>query len=239
MIACECEVCLSGSSLDKRLRVSILVETENKTLVVDTGPDFRYQMLRANVKHLNAILLTHEHKDHIAGLDDVRAFNFRQNEAMEVYADKRVHDTLKREFHYAFSDFKYPGVPLINLHELNGDPFEVAGIKVVPIKVMHYLLPVFGFRVGDFSYITDAKTIENSEKAKLMGTKVLVVNALQKEKHISHFTLEEAIAFATEIGAEKTYFTHISHRMGKHDEVNKLLPEGIELAYDGLILDLF
>jgi len=238
MIACECEVCRSDSSFDKRLRVSILLEAQGKVLVVDTGPDFRYQMLRAKVKHLDGILLTHEHKDHIAGLDDVRAFNFRQNEAMEVYADRRVQDTLKREFHYAFADFKYPGVPLINLHEISGSPFKVAGIEVIPIQVMHYHLPVFGFRIADFTYITDAKTITDAEKAKLAGTKVLVVNALQKEKHISHFTLEEAISFATEVGAEKTYFTHISHRMGKHADVSKLLPERMELAYDGLTLNL-
>jgi phosphoribosyl 1,2-cyclic phosphate phosphodiesterase len=238
LIACECEVCTSTSAFDKRLRVSVLVEVNGKTFVIDTGPDFRYQMLRANVKKLDGILITHEHKDHVAGLDDVRAFNYHQKKAMNVYAHKRVHATLQREFHYAFADFKYPGVPLINLEEISNDPFIIEGIPVLPIEVMHYLLPVFGFRIKDFTYITDAKTISDTEKEKIKGSKVLVINALQKEPHISHFTLDEAIAFAKSAGAEKTYVTHISHRMGKYQDVKEQLPDGIELAYDGLILEL-
>ena len=238
LIACECEVCSSTSPFNKRLRVSVFIETEGKNLVIDTGPDFRYQMLRAKITHLDGILITHEHKDHVAGLDDVRAFNYRQKEAMNVYADRRVHTTLNTDFHYAFADFKYPGVPLINLHEIANETFEAAVVKIVPIEVMHHLLPVFGFRINEFTYITDAKTVSETERLKIRGTKVLVVNALQKEKHISHFTLEEAIAFAKDIGAEKTYFTHISHRMGKHEDISKELPIGIELAYDGLVIDL-
>jgi phosphoribosyl 1,2-cyclic phosphate phosphodiesterase len=195
-------------------------------------------MLRAKVRHLDAILITHEHKDHVAGLDDVRAFNYWQKEAMNVYAHKRVHETLEREFHYAFADFKYPGVPLITLNEISSDPFEVEGINIIPIEVMHYLLPVYGFRIGDFTYITDAKTITESEKKKIEGSKVLVINALQKDRHISHFTLEEAVEFAREMGVEKTYLTHISHRMGKHADVSKELPPGVEFAFDGLEIKL-
>lgn len=238
LIACECEVCQSTSSFDKRLRVSVLIEVDNKTFVIDTGPDFRYQMLRAKVKQLDGILITHEHKDHVAGLDDVRAFNYRQKKAMNVYAHKRVHATLQREFHYAFADFKYPGVPLINLEEISDRSFNIEGIEIIPIEVMHYLLPVLGFRVGDFSYITDAKTISDIEKEKIKGSKVLVINALQKEPHISHFTLTEAVAFAKSAGVEKTYLTHISHRMGKYENVQKELPPGIQLAYDGLVIEI-
>lgn len=238
VIACGCEVCTSESALDKRLRVSVLIEIDGKTLVIDAGPDFRYQMLRSNVKHLDGILITHEHKDHIAGLDDVRAFNYQQNEAINVYASNRVQNTLKSEFHYAFSDFKYPGVPLINLIDINNEPFKVAGLEIIPIEVKHYLLPVLGFRIRDFTYITDAKTISQTEREKIKGSKVLVVNALQKESHISHFTLDEAIAFAQEMQIEQTYFTHISHKLGKHEDISKGLPDGIFLAYDGLVLDL-
>ncbi len=238
VIACDCQVCTSKNTKDKRLRVSVLIEVDGIRLVIDCGPDFRYQMLRAKVKHLDAILVTHEHKDHIAGLDDVRAFNYKQQQDMEVYAQKRVLDSLKREFYYAFSDFKYPGVPLINLHEIDHVPFTVAGIQVYPIQIMHYKLPILGFRIGDFTYITDAKTVSEQEKEKIKGSKILIVNALQREKHISHFTLEEAINFAQEIGAEETYFTHISHRLGRHDDINRELPEGMALAYDGLILEV-
>lgn len=238
VIACDCEVCTSTSSEDKRLRVSVLIEVDGKTFVIDTGPDFRYQMLRAKVKHLDSILITHEHKDHIAGLDDVRAFNFFQKEEMNVYAHKRVHETLEREFHYAFADFKYPGVPLINLNEIENKPFAIEGVEIIPIEVMHYLLPVFGFRIKDFTYITDAKSISEEEKQKIKGSKILVINALQKEKHISHFTLDEAIELALELGIEKTYFTHMSHRLGKHHDINNELPRGIELAYDGLVLTI-
>lgn len=238
VIACGCDVCISNSSLDKRLRVSVLIEVGGKTLVIDAGPDFRYQMLRANVKHLDSILITHEHKDHIAGLDDVRAFNYHQKEAMNVYAHKRVQATLKSEFHYAFADFKYPGVPLINLIEITNEPFKIEGVEIIPIEVMHYLLPVFGFRIKDFTYITDAKTISGKECEKIKGSKILVINALQKEAHISHFTLDEAIKFAQEMQVEQTYLTHISHKLGKHEDVSKELPKGIFLAYDGLTLDL-
>ncbi|TZF84997.1 MBL fold metallo-hydrolase [Pedobacter sp. BS3] len=238
VIGCECAVCTSADKRDKRLRVSVLVEVNDKVLVIDSGPDFRYQMLRAGVKQLDGIILTHEHKDHIAGLDDVRAFNYRQKAAMDVYATSRVQDALRREFYYAFADTRYPGVPLINLHEITNNPFTAAGISITPIETLHYMLPVFGFRIGDFTYITDAKTVSEVEREKIRGSKVLVVNALQKEKHISHFTLDEAIAFAQDIGAPKTYFTHISHKLGRHRDISLELPPGIALAYDGLVIEM-
>jgi len=238
VIACDCEVCTSPDPRDNRLRSSIMIEADDKVIVIDSGPDFRYQMLRAKVKHLDAIVFTHEHKDHIAGLDDIRAFNYRQERAIDVYAVTRVQEALKREYAYIFAEMKYPGIPEINLKTIDLNPFLVDGIKFIPIEVMHYKLPVLGFRIGDFTYITDAKTISEHEKQKIKGTKTLVINALQIEKHISHFTFVEAIAFAKEIGAEKTYFTHISHRLGRHQSILGLLPKNITLAYDGLVLEV-
>ena len=239
VIACDCEVCTSPNKHDKRLRVSVLIEEQGKSLVVDAGPDFRYQMLRAGVRHLDALLFTHEHKDHVAGLDDIRAFNFKQQSEINVYADLRVQQALKQEFHYIFSEAKYPGIPRLELHEIRADQlFSVAGIDIIPISVMHYKLPVFGFRIGDFTYVTDAKTIDAANIAKMRGSKIVVINALQKESHISHLTFEEAVNLAGDIGAEQTYLTHISHRLGTHEEVSKELPLGIQLAYDGLVLEL-
>lgn len=238
VIACGCEVCTSADARDKRLRTSILVESDKKVIVIDSGPDFRYQMLRANVQHLDAIVFTHEHKDHIAGLDDIRAFNYKQRQPIDVYASLRVQDALKREFHYIFQEHKYPGIPQLNLHTIGLNPFTIGDVSFTPIEVLHYKLPVLGFRINDFTYITDAKTVSELEKEKLKGTKILVINALQKQEHISHFTLDEAIAFAEEIGAEETYFTHISHRLGKHRDIAADLPAGIELAYDGLKLEI-
>jgi phosphoribosyl 1,2-cyclic phosphate phosphodiesterase len=238
VIACSCAVCTSVDTRDKRLRSSILLQVDDKNIVIDSGPDFRYQMLRAGVTHLDALVFTHEHKDHTAGLDDIRAFNYKQGEAINVYAHKRVQDALKKEFSYIFAHHKYPGIPQLDLFEIGHHPFEVAGVPFIPIEVMHFQLPVLGFRIADFTYITDAKTVSDVEKAKIKGTKVLVINALQQEKHISHFTLEEALAFAQEIGAEKTYFTHISHRLGTHQKISELLPAGVELAYDGLCIEL-
>lgn len=237
VIACNCEVCTSADPRDKRLRSSIMVEDAGKVIVIDSGPDFRYQMLRAKVKHLDAIIFTHEHKDHIAGMDDIRAFNYRQEAAIDIYATERVQQALRREFAYVFAEMKYPGIPDVSLHTITLKPFEAKGIKFTPIEVMHYKLPVLGFRIGDFTYITDAKTISEHEKQKIKGTKTLVINALQIEKHISHFTFVEAIAFAKEIGAERTFFTHISHRLGRHAAILNLLPKNITLAYDGLVLE--
>jgi phosphoribosyl 1,2-cyclic phosphate phosphodiesterase len=215
-----------------------MIEGDGKVIVIDSGPDFRQQMLREKVQHLDAIVFTHEHKDHIAGMDDIRAFNYKQNAAIPVYADTRVQKALQREYPYIFAEEKYPGIPQITIHTIDNEPFSVEGIGFTPIEVLHYKLPVKGFRIKDFTYITDAKTIADIEKEKIKGSKTLVINALQKQTHISHFTLAEAIAFAQEIGAEKTYFTHISHRLGKHADISKDLPLNIELAYDGLRLKI-
>jgi phosphoribosyl 1,2-cyclic phosphate phosphodiesterase len=238
VIACDCEVCTSDDPRDNRLRTSILVESGDKTVVIDSGPDFRYQMLRAKVKHLDAIVFTHEHKDHVAGMDDIRAFNYIQQAPVDIYATTRVQLALKKEFSYIFADFKYPGIPQINLHTIDLESFNIGSIHFTPVEVMHYKLPVLGFRINDFTYITDAKTVTETEKEKIKGSKILVINALQTQNHISHFTLEEAISFAREINAEKTYLTHISHRLGKHQIIAGELPAGIELAYDGLKLEI-
>lgn len=238
IIACTCDVCKSVDRKDKRLRTSILVEVNNQSFVIDTGPDFRQQMLRENVKQLDAVIFTHEHKDHTAGFDDIRPFNFINHKKIDVYASVRVQDALKREFAYIFSDFKYPGIPEINLHLLENKLTIVHGVEFLPIEVMHYKLPVFGFRIKDFTYITDANYISEKEKEKIIGTKVLVLNALRKETHISHFNMEEAIKLVEELKPEKAYFTHISHQLGLHTIVSKELPSSIELAYDGLKIKL-
>ena len=239
VIACECVVCKSADKHDKRLRVSVLLEVDDQVILIDTGPDFRYQMLRADVKKLDAILYTHEHKDHVAGLDDVRAFNYKQQAEVDIYAHQRVQDALKNEFHYIFSGDNYPGIPRLKLNNIiDGESFQAAGVDIIPISVMHYLLPVFGFRIGDFTYITDAKIISPQEKEKIKGSKIVVINALQREKHVSHFTLDEALEFAAEIGANKTYLTHISHKLGTHAEISKKLPKDVYLAHDGLKLEM-
>lgn len=237
MIACSCAVCTSVNNKDKRLRSSILVESETTSIVVDTTPDFRYQMLRADVKKLDAVLFTHPHKDHIAGLDDVRAFNYFQQTAMEIYANSLTEEALKREFAYAFSDKKFPGLPNLNLNTIDETPFQIGDIPVTPVLVWHLKMPVLGFRFGSFTYITDANKIDDDEKEKIKGSKAIVLNALRKEKHLSHFTLDEAVALVQELGVPNGYFTHISHQLGKHDEINKILPPGIELAFDNQLLN--
>jgi phosphoribosyl 1,2-cyclic phosphate phosphodiesterase len=238
LIACKCEVCSSTNTKDKRLRSAILIETERTSIVIDTGPDFRQQMLREDVARLDAVVFTHEHKDHIAGLDDVRAFNFIQKTHIDVYATERVQAAIKREFAYIFADEKYPGIPLINLHKIAMEPFRISDIELIPIEVMHYKMPVLGFRIDDFTYITDAKTISKSEKEKIKGSKILVLNALRHESHLSHFTFEEAIALVKELEPEQAYFTHISHQLGLHEAVSRELPNNISLAFDGLKLNL-
>lgn len=238
MIACECAVCTSSDKKDKRLRSSIMVESENTRFVVDTTPDFRYQMLRENVKHLDAILFTHPHKDHIAGLDDVRAFNFFQEQPMQIYANQMTMDALMREFAYAFADKKYPGVPDLELNTINLEPFSIGDIPIIPIQVWHLKMPVYGFRFGNFTYITDANKIEGSEKEKIKGSKILVVNALRKEKHISHYNLDEAVQLVRELNISTAYFTHISHQLGKHEDIEKLLPDGIHLGHDRLVIEV-
>ncbi|WP_231423963.1 MULTISPECIES: MBL fold metallo-hydrolase [Pedobacter] len=239
VIACNCEVCTSTDQHNNRLRTSILIETDDKTIVIDSGPDFRYQLLREKVKDLDAVLFTHEHKDHIAGLDDIRPFNYLLHKVIDVYATERVQTALKREFYYIFAETKYHGLPQINLHTItNGEDFKIGENTIVPFEVMHHLLPITGYRIGDFTYITDAKTISDPSFERIKGTKILVINALQKEPHISHFTLQEAIVFAEKVGAATTYLTHISHNLGLHEAVEKHLPSNIRLAYDGLKIEL-
>jgi phosphoribosyl 1,2-cyclic phosphate phosphodiesterase len=234
LIACPCMVCQSTDQRDKRFRTSVLVEDKGKTLVIDTGPDFRSQMLRENVKQLDAVIFTHEHKDHTAGFDDIRAFNFISKKKIDVYASARVQEAIKREYAYIFSDFKYPGIPEITLYLLRNELTSIHGIEFLPVEVLHYKLPVFGFRIGDFTYITDANYISETEKEKIKGTKILVINALRREPHISHFTFEEALEVIAELKPQKAYLTHISHQLGLHEDVSKELPDGVELAYDGL-----
>jgi phosphoribosyl 1,2-cyclic phosphate phosphodiesterase len=238
MIACPCEVCHSDDKKDKRLRSSILVESSTTRIVIDTTPDFRYQMLRENVTRLDAVLFTHPHKDHIAGLDDIRAFNFFSGKPMPVFANEMTQEVIIREFPYAFTDFRYPGVPEIQLNTIATDPFMIGDIRVEPVQVWHLKMPVLGFRFGNFTYITDANRIDEAEKQKIRGSEIVVLNALRREKHISHFNLDEAIAMAHNLEATAAYFTHISHQMGKHAEVMSVLPEGTALAYDGLKLAL-
>ncbi len=234
IIACDCEVCKSDDPRDKRLRSSVLVETEHTNIVIDTGPDFRQQMLREKVQKVDAILFTHGHKDHTAGFDDIRGFNWKTKTEMDVFANEEVEVVLKRDFYYAFAENKYPGVPNLDLHVIHNDKFMIRDLEVQPIEVLHYKLPVFGYRIGDFSYITDANYISEEEKNKLRGSKVLVLNALRKTDHISHFTLDQAVTLAQEIDADQTYIIHMSHQMGFHEEVDAELPIGINLAYDEL-----
>lgn len=236
MIACTCEVCTSADKKDNRLRSSILVESASTTIIVDTGPDFRYQMLRQQVKKLDAVLFTHSHKDHVAGLDDVKAFNYFNKTAINLYADSITEETIRREFYYAFTDAKYPGIPELKINPMGLEPFVIGDIPVQPIQVWHLRMPVLGFRFGKFTYITDANRIEEVEKEKIKGSEVMVVNALRKQKHISHYTLDEAIELVEELKVPTAYFTHLSHQMGRHADIEAELPEHIHLAYDGLQL---
>ncbi|MBC6400986.1 MAG: MBL fold metallo-hydrolase [Ekhidna sp.] len=234
VIGCKCKVCTSIDYHDNRLRSSVFIEYQGIHLIIDTGPDFRQQMLRERISHLNAVLFTHEHKDHTAGLDDIRSYNFLQRANMPVYGRERVLNQLQREFAYIFNEKKYPGVPSVSLNEIHNKPFKVSKIDVTPIEVLHYKLPVFGFRIADFTYITDANFIAEEEKEKIKGSKIIVLNALQKDDHISHFTFDEAVSLMEELKPEKGYFTHISHKLGLHAEVSEELPDFIELAWDGL-----
>ena len=235
VIACPCEVCHSIDNHDKRLRASALIEVNAKNILIDAGPDFRQQLLRENITHLDAILITHEHKDHIGGLDDVRAINYVTGNPIDIYAEKRVVNAIKSDYAYAFADIRYPGVPEMNLHEIDGSMFTVAGnIVVTPIRVMHMKLPIYGFRIGKLTYITDANYISDSEMEKIKGSEVLVINALRHEEHLSHFTLSEALEVAAKVRAKTTYITHISHQLGFYDEVEKQLSLNVHLAYDGL-----
>ncbi|KAA9041571.1 MBL fold metallo-hydrolase [Ginsengibacter hankyongi] len=236
MIACGCYVCSSPDEKDKRLRSSILVQSSRTTLVVDTTPDFRTQMLRANVRKLDAVIFTHPHKDHIAGLDDVKAFNYFQNKPMDIYANELTQEALKREFSYIFADKRYPGVPSVTMHTITDKTFIVGDIPVTPILVYHLQMPVLGFRFGKFAYITDANRIDDEEKQKIIGSDTVVINALRKDSHISHFNLQEAVELVDEMEIPNVYFTHISHQLGTHEEINYELKPHRQLAYDGLQL---
>lgn len=238
IIACECEVCRSQNPKDNRLRSSVLIESAEAKIVIDSGPDFRQQMLRENMKTLDAVVFTHEHKDHIAGLDEVKAFNFFNKMRMPVYATERVQKALHREFAYIFAEEKYPGIPEIDLHTITDKAFHIKDIELLPIDVLHFKLPVKAFRIKDFTYITDANSISEVEKEKIRGSKIIVINALRKELHVSHFTFSQAIELIQELQPEKAYFTHISHQLGLHEDVSKELPDFIELAYDGLKIEI-
>ncbi len=238
IIGCNCNVCQSTNPKDKRLRTSVLIEINNHTFVIDSGPDFRQQMLREKVQKLDAIIFTHEHKDHTGGLDDVRAFNYIQKKPMEVYCEKRVSDSLKNEYLYVFSESKYPGLPKININIIDENTFKIFDVEIIPIRVMHLKLPILGYKIGNIAYITDANYISEIEKDKIKGVKVLIINALRKEEHMSHFTLSEALKLIEEIKPEKAYLTHISHSLGLADEVEKELPKNVFLAYDGLSVDV-
>lgn len=239
VIGCNCTVCKSLDFRDKRFRTSVHIQIGELSLVIDTGPDFRTQILRSGVTSLDAVLYTHEHKDHTAGLDDIRPFNFMQQKDMPIFGKPQVMEQIKREFAYIFSGKRYPGVPQVEAIEIDESAFTIGGIKIIPIPVMHYKLPILGFRIGNFTYITDANIIPEKSLKLIEGTEILVLNALQRDPHISHFTLDEAVEMAKKIGARETYFTHISHKLGLQNSVDKELPAGISLAYDGLeiILD--
>jgi phosphoribosyl 1,2-cyclic phosphate phosphodiesterase len=237
VIACSCVVCKSTDLKDNRLRCSILLTYDNKNIVIDTGPDFRQQMLRNNILHLDAVLYTHEHKDHVAGLDDIRAFNYFQSKHMEVFLSNHVEIALRREFAYIFAEDKYPGIPLLNLNRIENKAFEIYNKTFLPIEVHHYKMPVFGYRFDDFAYITDAKTIDRKELDKLFGLKYLVINSLRHESHVSHLTLNEALDIIDYLKPKQAFLTHISHQLGLHEVVSKTLPDNVFIAYDGLIIE--
>ncbi len=237
VIGCRCRVCTSADEKDKRLRSSVLIEQQGRVAVIDSGPDFRQQMLRAGVNRLDALLLTHEHKDHIAGMDDIRAFNFIMKEKVNVYATARVQQAIRREFPYIFDQVKYPGIPEINLHTIDQNPFVAAGMQFIPVEVTHYLMPVYGFRTGEFTYITDAKSIPEKEMEKIRGCHTIVLNALRLQTHVAHLTLNEAVTLLEQLNCRRGLLTHISHQLGCHEEINAMLPPHIRCAYDGLVLE--
>ncbi len=240
VIACHCEVCQSADPHDRRLRTSALIETDaGENILVDIGPDFREQMLRHRVEHLDGILITHAHRDHVGGLDDIRSFNYVQHRKMDLYCNHEARVAIERDYHYIFDYHQFPGLPEARIHELTGDErFGLGSVEVVPVKAMHKDLPVLGYRVGNLGYITDANHIEPEELVKLKGVEVLVINALRKTKHFSHYCLPEALEVIERVSPRKAYLTHLSHEMGLYAAVSKELPEHVELAYDGLKVDI-
>lgn len=238
VVACQCPVCLSDDPKDKRLRASVMIENEGQCIVIDAGPDFRQQMLRQQVHHLSGILLTHEHVDHIFGLDDIRAFNWVQKQPTDIYAEERVQVAIRRIFDYVFATYRYPGIPEMHLHLIENKPFRIGNLEVQPIRGLHYKLPVFGFRFGGLAYVTDVNRLEPDELEKLRGLDVLVLNALRKEDHISHYSLPQALKVIAAVQPKKAYLTHLSHQMGFAAEVQAELPENVFLAYDGLEVEV-
>ncbi len=247
MIGCDCHVCQSADPKDKRLRTSALIEHEGFRIIIDCGPDFRQQMLRERISDADAVLLTHQHKDHTGGLDDIRAFNYFRKAAFPIYAENRVQQSLKMEYSYAFAEFKYPGVPEYELRTIDENPFEItktlpdgttSSITVTPIRVFHYKLPILGFRIGDIAYLTDGSSIPESEFEKLKGLELFVINTIRHTTHISHFSLSEALDVISRIGAKRNYLTHLSHQIGTHEELSKELPENVYAAYDGLSVEV-
>ena len=238
LIGCQCAICLSTDSRDKRLRTSVMIQSETTTVVIDSGPDFRQQMLREDVRKLDGLVFTHSHKDHLAGMDDIRAFNYIQKKDMDIYANEETQAMIKNDFAYIFHNITYPGIPQVQLYLIDkNNAFTIGDITFQPIEVMHYKMKVLGFRIHGLTYITDANFISEEEKDKIKGSDILILNALRREKHISHFTLEEAIEISNELKPKQTYFTHISHQLGSHEEVNNELPSGIHLAYDMLSIE--
>ena len=234
MIGCRCDVCKSSDPRDKRLRASVFIEYEGQKILVDAGPDFRQQMLREDICSVDAILLTHNHKDHTGGLDDIRAFNYLEKKATDIYCEKYVEESLRKEYSYAFAEVKYPGAPEWNVHIIDDQPFHINGVKIIPIRGKHYKLPVLGYRFGDVAYCTDMNHIAEEEFEKLQGLKHFIINCVRRGRHISHFSLEGALEVAQKVGADHTWLTHLSHQLPKYEELLKELPEGIEPAYDGL-----
>ena len=238
VIGCDCKVCSSLNPADNRLRSSVHLNTHGKSIVIDTGPDFRQQMLREKIRHLDAVLFTHQHKDHIAGMDDIRSFNFLLKKAIPVYANASTKEQLMNEFSYVFEPNGYGGGPRINLNEIGPEPFSFGDLPITPIEVYHDRIPVLGYRIEDFSYITDANYIPDKSISLIRGSRILVLNALQHDPHPSHFTLRQAIEQIERINPEKAFLTHISHNLGLHAEVSALLPDNVFLAYDGLKINI-
>ena len=237
MIGCGCEVCKSTDPRDKRLRASVLVEHEGQKILVDAGPDFRYQMLRAGICSLDAILLTHNHKDHTGGLDDIRAFNYHEKKATQIYCEKYVEDSLRQEYSYAFAEVKYPGAPEWNVHIIDEKPFSINGVEIIPIRGKHFKLPVLGYRFGNIAYCTDMNHISEEEYSKLQGLDHFIINCVRRGRHISHYSLEQAVEVATKVGAKHSWLTHLSHQLPCYEELVKELPEGILPAFDGLAIE--
>lgn len=234
VIGCECKVCTSNNKKDTRFRTSALIKTQNGNILIDIGPDFRSQMLNSNSTAINSILLTHQHRDHTAGLDDIRPIYYAHKKPIELYAEKDVSKSIKNDFRYLFSDYQYPGKPQININIIQNKPFVTSDVKITPIRVMHHKLPVFGYRIGDLSYITDANYITEEEKKKILNSKVLIINSLQRKPHISHYNLDQSLDLIKELNPEKAYLTHISHEMGTYHSVSRELPKNVFLAYDNL-----